>query len=121
MSKNIIFSTSTELTVLPADTIVYIIADGNYSTIRTLNGEKYVLTLQLGHIERHVANTLGNDEPHFIRIGKSLMVNCQFINYINPTRQRLILSDCRTFRYELSASKEALKSLKEYLEKEVVE
>ena len=61
---------------------------------------------------------LDSDDNRFIRIGKSLIVNREFIAFINPVRQKMILSDCRTFRHEVSASKEALKALKELLEKE---
>ena len=61
---------------------------------------------------------LDKDDHRFIRIGKSLIVNRDYIAFINQVRQKLILSDCRSFRYEVSASKEALKALKELIEKE---
>ena len=54
---------------------------------------------------------LDKDDHRFIRIGKSLIVNRDYIAFINQVRQKLILSDCRSFRYEVSASKEALKAL----------
>lgn len=62
---------------------------------------------------------LDDNDNRFIRIGKSLIVNRDYITFINPTRQKLLLSDCRTFRQEVSASKDALRALKEYVEKEV--
>lgn len=101
-----------------SDTVVYITADGNYSVISLTDGENFVLTLQLGQIERRIAEMLERDDNRFIRIGKSLIVNSDFIVFINPVRQKMILSDCRTFHHEVSASKEALKALKELLEKE---
>lgn len=104
---------------MPSDSVVYISADGNYSAIITADGENYVLTLQLGQIERRIADTLDENDNRFIRIGKSLIVNRDFIALINPARQKLVLSDCRSFRHEVSASKEALKALKELLEREV--
>lgn len=61
---------------------------------------------------------LDKDDHRFIRIGKSLIVNRDFIAFIHPVRQKMILSDCRSFRHEVSASKDALKALKELLEKE---
>lgn len=100
------------------DTVVYIAADGNYSVITMAEGGNFVLTLQLGQIERRIAEMLDYDDNRFIRIGKSLIVNCDFIAFINPQRQKMILSDGRTFRHEVSASKEALKALKALLEKE---
>lgn len=118
MDKRLVFTTSTEIVRVPSDTVVYITADGNYSVMTLANGESYVLTMQLGQVERRLAEMLDNDDNRFIRIGKSLIVNSDFIAFINPSRQKMILSDCRTFHHRVSASKEALKALKELLEKE---
>ena len=74
--------------------------------------------MQLGHVERRIAELLDSDDNRFIRIGKSLIVNSDFIAFINPQRQKMVLSDCRTFRRELTASKEALRALTELLDKE---
>lgn len=104
---------------VPDDSVAFVVADGNYSSITLADGNSFVVTLQLGQIERRIAEMLDHDDNRFIRIGKSLIVNRDFIAYINPSRQKMVLSDCRTFRHELSASKEALKALKELLEKEV--
>lgn len=118
MSKHFVFSSSTEIVRVPADAVVYIVADGNYSAIHMADRESFVLTLQLGQIERRIAELLDKHDNRFIRIGKSLIVNRDFIAFINPSRQKMIVTDCRTFRQELAASKEALKTLKEIIEKE---
>lgn len=118
MGKRLIFSTSTEFVRVLADAVVFISADGNYSAITLADGESFVLTLQLGQVERRIAEMLDKDDSRFIRIGKSLIVNRDFIAFIYPLRQKMILSDCRTFRHEVSASKDALKALKDLLEKE---
>ncbi|MCH5229476.1 MAG: LytTR family transcriptional regulator DNA-binding domain-containing protein [Muribaculaceae bacterium] len=118
MSRNLLFSTSTELIRLPAENVVFISAEGNYSSIKMVNGEEYVLTQQLGQMEKHISEMVEENDNRFIRIGKSLIVNHEFITFINPSRQKMILSDCKTFRHELSASKDALKALKDFIEKE---
>ncbi|MDE6449283.1 MAG: LytTR family transcriptional regulator [Muribaculaceae bacterium] len=118
MNKRLIFTTTTEIVRVPADSVIFITADGNYSAITLADGEKVVLTLQLGQIEKRIAEMLDKDDRRFIRIGKSLIVNREFIAFIHPVRQKMILSDCRSFRHEVSASKEALKALKDLLEKE---
>ncbi|MDE6582416.1 MAG: LytTR family transcriptional regulator [Duncaniella sp.] len=118
MKKRLLFTTSAEVIRVPADAVVYATADGNYSSITMADGGRFVLTLQLGHLEGQIAAMLDAADNRFIRIGKSLIVNRDFIVFINPQRQKLILSDCRTFRHEVSASKEALKALKELIEKE---
>ena len=119
MSKRLVFTTSTEIIRVPTDAVVFVTADGNYSTITLADGERFTLTMQLGQIERRIADMLDEDDNRFIRIGKSLIVNRDFIAFIHPLRQKMILSDCRTFRHEVSASKEALKALKELMEKEI--
>lgn len=112
------FSTTSELYRIPAEAVVCFTAEGNYSVLATVDGKEITLTLQLGQVEKYLSETLSTDNK-FIRIGKSMIVNIDFITCINPQRQKLILSDCRAFRREMSASKEALKALKEFIEKEV--
>lgn len=85
------------------------------------DGGEYVLTQQLGQMEKRIAEMVEEGDNRFIRIGKSLIVNNEYITFLNPSRQKIILSDGKTFRYELSASREALKALKELLEREYME
>lgn len=77
-----------------------------------------MLSYQLGQIERMIASQLGIEGSIFIRIGKSLIINRSYIYYINVPKQKLILSDVESFNHTVSASKEALKQLKELIEKE---
>lgn len=114
--KRLTFSTAGETVRLLANALVCVTADGNYSTLHTAHGDTFTLTLQLGVVERRIAMMMPEGSDTFIRIGKSLIVNRDYISYINPQRQRLILSNGHTFRHEVTASKEALKALKEYLE-----
>ena len=95
-----------------------IAADGNYSVVTLTDGTEYVLTLQLGQIERKLMDFVASGDNRFIRIGRSLIINREYISYINPARQKLVLSDYRTFKREATASRDALKALKEYIEKE---
>lgn len=117
MSKVLLFFTSTELIRVPADAVVFVTADGNYSAITMADGSEYVLTLQLGQIEKRISEMVDNGDNRFIRIGKSLIINREFITFVNPSRQKLTLSDGCSFRHEVSASREALKALKELIEK----
>ena len=102
------------------DSIVYIIADGNYSNIIQVDGTIRMVTSQLGEVFNLIEEqNVQTDLSKFIRIGKSLIVNSKYIYYINVTKQRMVLSDGKTFTLEVKPSKDALKTLKEYLEKEV--
>lgn len=73
MRKDLLFFTSTELLRIPADAVVFITADGNYSAITMADGGDYVLTLQLGQIEKRISEMVDNGDNRFIRIGKSLI------------------------------------------------
>lgn len=119
MKKHIVISTSVDLVRIAPERVVYVASDGNYSTIVQSDGETRVLTFQLGHIEKIMSEQLGSEGNTFIRIGKSLIINRSYIYYINVQKQKLILSDNATFSHSVSASKEALKQLKELLEKEI--
>lgn len=115
---DITFATSSELVRVPSDTLVYVSADGNYSMLMLADGERCVLTMQLGQVEQHIARSVSRDENRFIRIGRSLIINRDYIMLVNPSKQRLVLSDCRTFRQECVASRDALNALKDIMEKE---
>lgn len=119
MKRHLIISTSVELVRIAPEKIVYIASDGNYSTLMQTDNEVRMFTFQLGQIEKMISSQLGNEGNVFIRIGKSLIINRSYIYHINISKQKLILADIATFSHTVSASKEALKQLKELLEKEV--
>lgn len=118
MKKYLIISTSNDLVRIAPEHIVYISSDGNYSSLVQVDGEMRLLSFQLGQIEKMISQQLSTESNIFIRIGKSLIINSQYIHYINIPKQKLILSDGATFNYSISASKEALKQLKEFTEKQ---
>lgn len=119
MKKQLVISTSIDLVRIAPDRIVYISSDGNYSTLIQTDNEVRMLSYQLGHIEKMISSQLGSDGNNFIRIGKSLIINRSYIYYINIAKQKLILSDVTSFNHTVTASKEALKQLKELLEKDI--
>lgn len=119
MKKQLVISTSIDMLRISPDKIVYILADGNYSTLVQSDNNEFVLSYQLGQIEKLMSTQLGGDGNIFIRIGKSLIINRSYIYYINIPKQKIVLSDTSSFSHSLTASKEALKQLKELLEKEV--
>lgn len=118
MRKYLIISTANDLVRIVPEKIVYISSDGNYSTLVQADGDMRMLSFQLGQLEKMLASQLGNDGNIFIRIGKSLIINRNFIYYINVPKQKLVLSDVATVNHTVTASREALKQLKELIEKE---
>ena len=118
MEGYLTISTAGDLLRVRHDSIVYITSDGNYSQLLLVGGEVRTLTIQLGQLERLIDKQLGVFKRCFIRIGKSLIVNQNFIFYIHIARQQLILADPANGRHTVQASKEALRQLKTLIEKE---
>lgn len=116
LKKHLIISTANDLIRIAPEKIVYISSDGNYSNIMLTDNETRMITNQLGQIEAMINEQLGKD--NFIRIGRSYIINRSYIYYINVPNQKLILSDNLMFTHTVSASREALKMLKELVEKE---
>lgn len=118
MGKCLIITTTNDLLRLQYDNIVYITSDGNYSQFLLSGGDMRMVTVQLGQIERLIERQLGAFGRLFIRIGKSLIINRDYIYYININQQRLELNDKVNQKYTVQASREALKQLKLVIEKE---
>lgn len=114
--KHIVISKGTEFLRVPSDRLMYVSSDGNYSNVVTLDGEKRLVSLQLGQIEDLIGDQLGDNGGNFLRLGRSLIINVDYIYLIDIAKQQLILSDCAGSRYELTASREVLIKLKAYME-----
>lgn len=119
MSDYLTITNANELLRIPAESLVYVSGDGNYSDIYTRDGAKRTVTVQLGGIEALITKQFLTEGSQFVRIGKSLIVNMRFVHYIYPAKKQIILSDSHTFKFSLEASKEALRELKSYFEKQL--
>ena len=117
MSEYLVISTSVDLMRTASGNIVFISSDGNYSSFVFTNGESRVITMQLGQVEKVLSEQLPHSGSDFIRIGKSLIINRNYISYINIQKQQIVLSDGCASSHSLTASREALKQLKELIEK----
>ena len=116
MKRYIIISKGTELLRIPADSLMFVSSDGNYSNIITEDGRTRLVTLQLGQIEDILQEQLSNAESNFLRLGRSLIINTDYIYFIDTSKQELILSNCKGSYHVLTASREVLIKLKAYME-----
>ena len=116
-SKVIIISNANELVRVKPERVVYVESDGNYSTMVLHDKTEHVFTMNLAHCQQLIEQQLGKEAETFIRIGKQLIINRAYIYKINVNRQTLVMSDMKLNQaFTLSASREALKQLKAYLE-----
>ncbi len=120
MKKKLIISSTNELLRVFPQSIVYISSDGNYSTMVLYDRTEQLFTFNLSHFQKLIEMQLHEEACTFIRIGKSLIINKEYIYKINMGKQQLILSDMTlNGLFVLTASKEALKQLKSLMETEI--
>lgn len=116
MNKHIVISKGAELLRIPADCLMYVAADGNYSNVITSDGHSKLVTYQLGQIQDAINNQIDENESKFMRLGRGLIINRDYVYFVDIAKQELILSDFHGNYYNLSASKEVLTKLKLYIE-----
>ena len=112
----LVISRGTEMLCVPVDRLVYFSADGNYTTVVTQDNRRQTVSFQLGQVEDIIDEQLGEAASRFTRLGRGLIVNVDFVHFVDISKQRLVLSDCLNCYHELSASREVLIKLKAYKE-----
>ena len=118
MGKTLIFNSRDELLRIQLNRIVYIEADGNYSNLTLSNRDKHLMGINLLAFQKLLEVQLGPLAEQFIRIGKSLIINREYIYCVNLLKQKLVLAGSDfEYSFTISASKESLKNLKGLLVK----
>ena len=119
------------------DEIVYVKADGNYCDLVLINGRCRKMTFQLHYFEEKFEELKKTDT--FIRVGRSLIVNKQYVEVIDLIDQTIFFGGKHLQRvptaedlrprttegnpvnhdiYTVKVSRDALKLLKEQLEQQ---
>lgn len=108
----IYFTTRDELLRLHASCIVCFKAEGNYTQLILLNGSRYTVCLNLSAMEDALARQLGDDARRYARVGKSHIINLQYVQHLSVPRQRIILGDGTGQNFAVPVSRDAIKTLK---------
>ena len=116
MPQYITISTATELLRIPADKLMFITAEGNWSKVYNQDGHSILVGRQLGQLEQDIYDQFGDQQTPFVRIGRSLIVNKDYIYRIDTSEQTIIISNfCGQYFTQL-ASKQALSQIKFMIE-----
>ena len=113
MRKLFFLSTPTSLIHFDEDTLMYVQADGNYVVLHFRDSSAKVLTMQLHEFEELL---IRKAVSKFSKVGRSLIVNNQYVFSINTTKQEIVISDKVMFSHTLTASKGAVEDLKRNIE-----
>ncbi len=117
MKQVLIFNSREELLRMDVDNIVYFEANSNYTNVMSVNKLKACVGLSLTKTEDALNHQLGEQARRFMRVGKRFIVNLNYVYSVNMTKQHLILSDMRSFAFQLPISKDALRMMKDLMVK----
>ena len=99
------FKNVSGLLLVKSENIVYVEGDGNYARMTLANGESEEIFERLGEIEQALPKDI------FIRAGKSIILNKNYIRRINARKSTVqMVTQGAAFEMEISAG--ALKQLK---------
>lgn len=109
----ILFNSRDELLRVDPSKVVYFEADGNYTNIILANKTKATVCMNLSQLQTILSERLREKASLYARVGKSHIINLNYVFAVQTLKQRLVLSDQRTFAFQINVSKESLKRLKE--------
>jgi DNA-binding LytR/AlgR family response regulator len=113
MEKYIYFNSRDTFLRIALSRIIYFTAEKNYTFLYLTNGQKIVFTFGLGAMKDYLEKNLKEEATIFARIGKSLIVNLNYLYQIDLLKQTLKLYDAANNKlFTLSVSKSVLKELK---------
>lgn len=112
------FNTRDELICININLVALVQADGNYSKIIYITKKEIVLTHGISKIEE-VLKSYNDMQNLFIRMGRSIVVNHNYLQKIDLQKSLLILGDGGLNEIRVSLPKQVLKSYKEAIIKKV--
>ena len=74
-----IITTVNELVRVYPERIVYISSDGNYSVMVLYDKTEHLFSFNLSHFQQIIEKQMREEASLFIRIGKSLIINREYI------------------------------------------
>lgn len=98
------FNTVNGFIIIDQEDIIFCEADGNYSYIHLINGNKELVCYQIGKLEQKLPAS------GFIRISRSNIININYLQKFNRKSKSVTLSGIIQ-RFELSVSSKGIKNL----------
>lgn len=117
-THTIILNSRDELSIIDLNKIVYFQACGNYTKLYYSNGVETLISVGLSKCGELVSTaTPPGAKTSFYRLGRSLIINQQYLHHINVLHQRLILMGEGSNTFTIEVPKAILKAYKSLLYK----
>lgn len=106
------FDSRDELLKVDLNSVICFVAKGNYTLIVSVNGLTSMVLMSLENMYKFITPKFELAPCQFVKMGRSIIVNLNYVYRINTLNMELTLSDQRTFSHTVTLPKEALKRLK---------
>ena len=120
MDRYLIIKTRDELLRMRISNILYLEADRNYTKLLLTEGIQFTFAINIGKIERMLDTQASDSGSQLVRVGKSYIINKNYILQMNLPKQKLLLLVPGSKPRELIVPREPLKALKESLEQDAL-
>lgn len=105
-----------ELLIIDLQKIAFFQANGNYTHFNYISGDTHLVTLGLSKVEEYLRVSWPKDVPSpFVRLGRSLIINQNYLSEISVLKQKVTLSDNDGHSYSLNVPKPLIKEYKEII------
>lgn len=116
--NKICLSSRDELLIIDLDKVAFFKANGNYTELSYMTGQKVMMSLGLAKAEELIKKSLPKENPSsFVKLGRSIIINEKFLTHISTLKQKVILSDGGDLSYSISIPKQLLRKYKELINK----
>lgn len=115
--KRICINTRDELNLIDLDLVACVNANGNYSNVMYIDGNKIMVSVGLAQLETIIKDAMSKEKTGntFVRLGRSVIINSRYLSQISILKQKLTLSDGGRHAYQLTVPKTLLKGYKELI------
>ena len=112
----ICLSSRDELLIIDLEKVAFFSANGNYTELTYMSGQKIMMSLGLSKVEDLIRKSLPKDmQSTFVKLGRSIIINEKYLTHISTLKQKVILSDGGELSYNIAIPKQLLKKYKELI------
>ena len=116
MTDKLLFRIYGELFLVYLSHVLYYKDDDHYTHVYTDSGTHMVMPFGLSKVETAIAHLFLYNN-FLLRLGRSHIVNINYIYHINMLKQSVLLADSHGQMHPLHFSRQVLQSLMEHLER----
>lgn len=114
--NKLLLNSRDELLIIDLEKVAFLRANGNYTELQYIEGQKMLVSLGLSKVEQLVTHaSRGSSAAQFVRLGRSLIVNQRYLISISVVKQKIVLSDLGKNLFAIAVSKSLAKQYKDSL------